>query len=449
MHWKAATLGERAARGQACCAARRSPYGSSPCAASDHRLTPTRSRRSPAPSLAALPEPFAAHLAGVVLTVEDFADDALARRHGDRRSVRPDRPLPRPADRREKRRAFGHLARPHHPLPPRRSSTNGRRRARASSISSTTSWSTRSAIISAFSDDDMHALERSGVTALLRFDGVDLRSRRAAAVRRPRPGARAGRGAARHRPQRQRQVEPAPPRRRACCAPPPARSSAARSALADDALALDRELPLGRALGFWARLDGASPAKALDAMGLTPLADVPVRLLSTGQARARSPRAGHRVGRAACGCSTSRPTASMPTASRGSTPPSPRTARGRRGPRRIAPAAGRRLAHGWSSRHDARARRPRSAPRARRRRLAAGRLLPAGRDAGAVRGRPRRPPARPDRRRRAVDRGADRRPAADRAADRARPRRRRARPARAARPHRGSGRRGQDRSATG
>lgn len=56
-------------------------------------------------------------------------------------------------------------------------------------------------------------------------------------------------------------------------------------ALADDSLALDRELPLGRALGFWARLDGASPAKALDAMGLTRLADVPVRYLSAGQAR--------------------------------------------------------------------------------------------------------------------------------------------------------------------
>ena len=56
-------------------------------------------------------------------------------------------------------------------------------------------------------------------------------------------------------------------------------------ALADDALALDRELPLARALGFWARLDGASPAKALDAMGLARLSDVPVRFLSTGQAR--------------------------------------------------------------------------------------------------------------------------------------------------------------------
>ena len=57
------------------------------------------------------------------------------------------------------------------------------------------------------------------------------------------------------------------------------------AALADDALALDRELPLGRALTFWARLDATSPDKALEAMGLTPLADVPVRFLSTGQAR--------------------------------------------------------------------------------------------------------------------------------------------------------------------
>jgi len=57
------------------------------------------------------------------------------------------------------------------------------------------------------------------------------------------------------------------------------------TALADDALALDRELSLGKALGFWARLDGGSPKKALDAMGLAPLAGVPVRFLSTGQAR--------------------------------------------------------------------------------------------------------------------------------------------------------------------
>jgi heme exporter protein A len=56
-------------------------------------------------------------------------------------------------------------------------------------------------------------------------------------------------------------------------------------ALADDALALDREVPLGRALRFWAKLDAASSDVALEAMGLAPLSDVPVRFLSTGQAR--------------------------------------------------------------------------------------------------------------------------------------------------------------------
>jgi heme exporter protein A len=50
-------------------------------------------------------------------------------------------------------------------------------------------------------------------------------------------------------------------------------------ALADDAIALDRELPLGRALQFW----NASPEKAMDALGLTHLGLVPVRLLSSGQ----------------------------------------------------------------------------------------------------------------------------------------------------------------------
>jgi heme exporter protein A len=47
--------------------------------------------------------------------------------------------------------------------------------------------------------------------------------------------------------------------------------------------ALDPELPLARALGFWAMLDGGRPA--LDAVNLAPLAEVPVRLLSTGQRR--------------------------------------------------------------------------------------------------------------------------------------------------------------------
>lgn len=57
------------------------------------------------------------------------------------------------------------------------------------------------------------------------------------------------------------------------------------AALADDALALDREMTLNGALGFWARLDNSLANRGLEAMGLTPLAGVPVRFLSTGQAR--------------------------------------------------------------------------------------------------------------------------------------------------------------------
>ena len=52
-------------------------------------------------------------------------------------------------------------------------------------------------------------------------------------------------------------------------------------ALADEHLALDRELPLRRALAFW----GGEVDRAMDALGLARLADVPVRLLSTGQAK--------------------------------------------------------------------------------------------------------------------------------------------------------------------
>jgi heme exporter protein A len=56
-------------------------------------------------------------------------------------------------------------------------------------------------------------------------------------------------------------------------------------ALADEALALDPKLSLAAALAFWARLDGGDPAAAMAAMGLAPLAAVPVRMLSTGQRR--------------------------------------------------------------------------------------------------------------------------------------------------------------------
>jgi heme exporter protein A len=57
-------------------------------------------------------------------------------------------------------------------------------------------------------------------------------------------------------------------------------------ALADEALALDLDLPLLRALTFWAGLDGSGEAgarAALAATGLSALADIPVRMLSTGQ----------------------------------------------------------------------------------------------------------------------------------------------------------------------
>ena len=57
----------------------------------------------------------------------------------------------------------------------------------------------------------------------------------------------------------------------------------AAAALADEGLALDLKRTLARALAFWGRLDGCDPAAAMEAMGLMPLADVPVRMLSTGQ----------------------------------------------------------------------------------------------------------------------------------------------------------------------
>jgi heme exporter protein A len=52
--------------------------------------------------------------------------------------------------------------------------------------------------------------------------------------------------------------------------------------LIDDRAALDPHLPLGRALAFWQRVDGAVDA-ALARLGLADLIDVPVRYLSTGQ----------------------------------------------------------------------------------------------------------------------------------------------------------------------
>ena len=62
---------------------------------------------------------------------------------------------------------------------------------------------------------------------------------------------------------------------------------AAPCALADERPALDPELPLGRALAFWTP-PGGDVAAALEATGLAALADVPVRLFSTGQLRRAS-----------------------------------------------------------------------------------------------------------------------------------------------------------------
>ena len=60
----------------------------------------------------------------------------------------------------------------------------------------------------------------------------------------------------------------------------------ARAGLVDERLAFDVAQGLGQALTFWAQVDGSPPTAinpALAAMGIAHLADVPVRLLSTGQ----------------------------------------------------------------------------------------------------------------------------------------------------------------------
>ena len=54
--------------------------------------------------------------------------------------------------------------------------------------------------------------------------------------------------------------------------------------LVDEKPALDPDLPLGRALAFWQRVDGCdSAARNAETMGIDGLLDVPVRYLSTGQ----------------------------------------------------------------------------------------------------------------------------------------------------------------------
>ncbi len=70
--------------------------------------------------------------------------------------------------------------------------------------------------------------------------------------------------------------------------PPAAGSVAAEGGVAwlGEQPALDAHLPLGKALAYWAAIDGASPGAteaALEALDIAALADVPVRMLSTGQ----------------------------------------------------------------------------------------------------------------------------------------------------------------------
>lgn len=62
----------------------------------------------------------------------------------------------------------------------------------------------------------------------------------------------------------------------------------AKTAWLGETTALDGERTLHEGLRFWARLDGVAPdalEQAMAAMDIYPLADVPVRYLSTGQRR--------------------------------------------------------------------------------------------------------------------------------------------------------------------
>lgn len=60
---------------------------------------------------------------------------------------------------------------------------------------------------------------------------------------------------------------------------------AVRAALFDEAHALDADVPLRKALGFWQSVHDSSVSveATLDIVGLSHLADVPLRLFSTGQ----------------------------------------------------------------------------------------------------------------------------------------------------------------------
>ena len=56
-------------------------------------------------------------------------------------------------------------------------------------------------------------------------------------------------------------------------------------ALADEHTALDPALPLCKALAFWGEIDGGHVKDALASVDMAHLAQIPVRMLSTGQRR--------------------------------------------------------------------------------------------------------------------------------------------------------------------
>ena len=133
-----------------------------------------------------------------------------------------------------------------------------------------------------FSDADMHAIEDAGGLSLLALRRRRLRARRPAAVRGADLALGPGEAALVTGPNgagKSSLIRLAAGLLRAAGRDGRARAAAA---LADEQLALDERLRARRRARLLGRLDGGDAA-AMAAMGLAPLADVPVRMLSTGQ----------------------------------------------------------------------------------------------------------------------------------------------------------------------